>query len=110
MSIADSKNEVLLMADKALTKSQTIAHLADKTGLQKKVVVNFLEEVVALAYREAKNGFTLPGLGKLVIQQRKARLGRNPKTGETLKIPAKKVLKFKIAKVCKDTVCPQKKK
>jgi DNA-binding protein HU-beta len=110
MSIADSKNEVFLMADKALTKSQIIAYLADKTGLQKKVVVNFLEEVVALAYKEAKNGFTLPGLGKLVIQQRKARLGRNPKTGETLKIPAKKVLKFKIAKVCKDNVCPQKKK
>jgi DNA-binding protein HU-beta len=98
------------MADKALTKSLIIAHLADKTGLQKKVVVQFLDEIVALAYKEAKNGFTVPGLGKLVIQNRKARLGRNPKTGETLKIPAKKVLKFKIAKVCKDTVCPQKKK
>ncbi|HNX58819.1 MAG TPA: HU family DNA-binding protein [Spirochaetota bacterium] len=98
------------MADKALTKSQIIAHLADKTELQKKVVVQFLDELVALAYKEAKNGFTLPGLGKLVIQQRKARVGRNPKTGEPIKIAAKKVLKFKIAKACKDTVCPQKKK
>ncbi len=95
---------------KPKTKSQIIAHLSEKTGLSKKATVQFLDELVALAYKEAKNGFTLPGLGKLVIQQRKARLGRNPKTGETIKIAAKKVLKFKIAKVCKDTVCPQKKK
>ena len=95
---------------KPKTKSQIIAHLSEKTGLSKKATVQFLDELVALAYKEAKNGFTLPGLGKLVIQQRKARLGRNPKTVETIKIAAKKVLKFKIAKVCKDTVCPQKKK
>lgn len=97
------------MASSALTKSQIIAHLAEKSGLSKKATVQFLEEVVALAYKEAKNGFSFPGLGKLVIQNRKARLGRNPKTGETIKIPAKKVLKFRIAKVCKDTVCPPKK-
>jgi DNA-binding protein HU-beta len=97
------------MASGALTKSQIIAHLAEKTGLSKKATVQFLEEIVGLAYKEAKNGFTVPGLGKLVIQNRKARLGRNPKTGETIKIPAKKVLKFRIAKVCKDTVCPPKK-
>ena len=94
----------------AKTKSQIIAHLAEKSGLSKKATTQFIDELVALAYKEAKNGFTIPGLGKLVIQQRKARTGRNPKTGETIKIAAKKVLKFKIAKVCKDTVCPQKKK
>jgi len=99
------------MADvKPKTKSQIIAHMSEKTGLSKKATAQFMDELVALAYKEAKNGFTLPGLGKLVIQQRKARLGRNPKTGETIKIAAKKVLKFKIAKVCKDTVCPPKKK
>ena len=99
------------MADsKPKTKSQIIEHLADKNGLSKKATAQFLDELVELAYKEAKNGFTIPGLGKLVIQQRKARNGRNPKTGETIKIPAKKVLKFKIAKVCKDTVCPVKKK
>lgn len=98
------------MADKALTKTQVIAHMADKMGVSKKVAVQFIDELVALAYKEAKNGFTIPGLGKLVIMQRKARIGRNPKTGESLKIPAKKVLKFRIAKVCKDTVCPPKKK
>jgi DNA-binding protein HU-beta len=97
------------MASSALTKSQIIAHLAEKSGLSKKATVQFLDDIVALAYKEAKNGFTFPGLGKLVIQNRKARTGRNPKTGEAIKIPAKKVLKFRIAKVCKDTVCPPKK-
>jgi DNA-binding protein HU-beta len=97
------------MASSALTKSQIIAHLAEKSGLSRKATVQFLEDLVELAYKEAKNGFTLPGLGKLVIQNRKARMGRNPKTGEAIKIAAKKVLKFRIAKVCKDTVCPPKK-
>lgn len=97
------------MASKAMTKSQIIAHLSDKTELTKKAVTEFLNELVALSYKEAKNGFTLPGLGKLVIVQRKARMGRNPSTGETIKIAAKKVLKFKIAKACKDVVCPPKK-
>jgi DNA-binding protein HU-beta len=97
------------MASSALTKSQIIAHLAEKSGLSRKATVQFLEDLVELAYKEAKNGFTLHGLGKLVIQNRKARMGRNPKTGEAIKIAAKKVLKFRIAKVCKDTVCPPKK-
>lgn len=98
------------MAAKAMTKTQIIAHMALKTGLTKKAVQQFMDELIALSYKEAKNGFTIPGLGKLVVQQRKARNGRNPKTGETIKIPAKKVIKFRIAKVCKDTVVPQKKK
>jgi DNA-binding protein HU-beta len=62
-----------------------------------------LEELAALAYKEARNGFTFPGVGKLVIVDRKARLGRNPATGETIQIPAKRVLKFRIAKQAKDS-------
>ncbi len=62
-----------------------------------------------LAYKEAKNGFTVPGLGKLVVVQRKARTGRNPATGATIKIPAKKVLKFRIAKAAKEAITPAKK-
>ena len=97
------------MASKPMTKTEILAHMAEKTGLKKKEVVEFIDLFIQLAYKEAKNGFTIPGLGKLVIQQRKARTGRNPKTGETIKIAAKKVLKFKIAKACKDSVLPAKK-
>lgn len=89
---------------KALTKSQIVGGLADKTGLSKKDVANLLAELTALAYKEAKAGFTLPGLGKLVIVNRKARMGRNPATGATIKIPAKRVLKFRIAKQAKDSI------
>lgn len=92
------------MAGKALTKAQIVGKLADKTGLSKKDVGNVLAEITNLAYKEAKNGFTLPGIGKLVIVNRKARMGRNPATGEAIKIPAKRVLKFRIAKAAKDAV------
>jgi len=88
----------------ALTKSQILTKLADKTGLTKKQVGQFLEEIAALAYKEAKNTFVLPGLGKLVLVNRKAREGRNPATGETIQIPAKKVVKFRVAKACKDAI------
>jgi DNA-binding protein HU-beta len=71
-----------------LTKSQIAEHLAEKTGTTKKVAAQFLEELAALAYKQAKNSFTLPGLGKLVLVNRKARMGRNPATGEAIKIPA----------------------
>ena len=57
-----------------------------------------------LAYKHAKDTFTLPGIGKLVLVNRKARMGRNPKTGETIKIPAKKVVKFRVAKAAKDAI------
>ncbi len=97
------------MAKKPMTKSQIIAHLADNNGLTKKQSKEVLECLVALAYKEAKNGFTLPGLGKLVLVKRKARKGRNPQTGETIKIPARKVVKFRMAKACKDAVLPPKK-
>lgn len=89
---------------KALTKSQVIDQVSKKVDLAKKQVVNVLENLVALAYREAKNTFTLPGLGKLVLVNRKARMGRNPQTGEAIKIPAKRVVKFRVAKAAKDAI------
>lgn len=87
-----------------MTKSQTLAHLADKTGLTKAQVGAFLDELATLSYSEAKNGFTLPGIGKLILQNRKERMGRNPATGEQIVIPAKTVVKFRVAKVCKESV------
>jgi DNA-binding protein HU-beta len=92
------------MASKSMTKSQILDHLAKKTGSTKKLAGQFLDELVALSYKEAKKSFVIPGLGKLVVVNRKARMGRNPATGETMKIPAKKVLKFRIAKQAKDAV------
>ncbi len=89
---------------KAMTKSQIMTKLAEETELPKKKVIEVVEALVGLAYKEAKNGFTVPGLGKLVKQRRKARMGRNPATGEAIKIPAKTVLKFRIAKAAKDAV------
>jgi len=94
---------------KPLTKTQTIEHLSKKTGLTKKEVRSLLDEFSQLAYKQAKNGFTIPGIGKLVLVKRKARKGRNPQTGETIKIPAKKVVKFRVAKACKDAVLGKKK-
>lgn len=93
---------------KALTKSQVIATLAEKTELPKKTVKLFFDELNELAYQEAPNTFTLPGFGKLALVDRKARMGRNPATGETIQIPAKTVVKFKIAKACKDAVLAKK--
>ena len=88
-----------------MTQTQIIAEMATKTGLPKKQVKDFLTDLTDLAYREAKKGeFAIPGLGKLVRQKRKARLGRNPATGEEIKIPAKTVLKFRVAKAAKDAV------
>jgi len=86
----------------AMTKAQTVAALADKVGVSKKESAAMLDALAQLAYREAVNGFTIPGLGKLVVVDRKARLGRNPKTGETIQIPAKKALKFRVSKVAKE--------
>ena len=84
-----------------MTKSATISYLAAKTGLSKKLSNQFVEELVKLAYREAKNAFTIPGLGKVVLVNRAARMGRNPKTGEAIQIPAKRVVKFRVAKQAK---------
>jgi DNA-binding protein HU-beta len=97
---------------KLMSKSQVVSHLAEKTGIQKKAAVAVLEELVALATKECKSDgqFVVPGLGKAVKAARKARMGRNPQTGEPIKIPAKTVVKFRLAKAFKDAVVPPKKK
>ena len=87
---------------KPLTKSQIIVKLAEQNDMTKKDVSAFLDSLAQLAYKQAKKGFTIPGIGKLVVVKRKARMGRNPATGETIKIPAKTVLKFRISKIAKD--------
>ncbi len=89
---------------KALTKSQIVATLADQHSLPKKQVAELLGSLVELAYKNAKNSFTIPGLGKLVLVNRKARMGRNPATGESIKIPAKRVVKFRVAKAAKEAI------
>ena len=94
---------------KAMTKSQIADHLAGKSGVTKKTATELLDNLAALAYKEAKNAFTLPGIGKLVLSHRKARTGRNPQTGEPIKIPAKKVVKFRVAKAAKDSILGAKK-
>ena len=90
--------------EKALTKSQVAAEIATKNNLTKKAAVEILEFIAQLAYKNAKNSFTLPGLGKLVLVNRKARVGRNPATGETIQIKAKRVVKFRVAKAAKDAI------
>lgn len=91
---------------KKMSKTQLTTALAEATGTTKKVAAEFLDALSSIAYREAKrNGeFTVPGIGKLVKQNRKARMGRNPATGQPIKIPAKTVVKFRVAKAAKDSV------
>jgi DNA-binding protein HU-beta len=88
----------------AMTKSQMQTALAERTGLKKSEIVTVLDELAGLAYQEAVNGFAIPGIGKLVLVDRKERMGRNPATGEQILIPAKKVVKFRVAKACKDAI------
>ncbi len=99
------------MAGKPMTKSQFVSLIAEKASITKAVANQVLDIVAATAVNETKkNGqFVLPGLGKLVKSQRKARMGRNPQTGAAIKIPAKTVVKFRVAKACKDAVVPPKK-
>lgn len=89
-----------------MTKSQLSAHIADKAGITKKTAAEIIDELAAVAYSEARKNkqFTLPGIGKLVLNNRKARKGRNPATGQEIDIPAKTVVKFRVAKACKDAV------
>jgi len=89
-----------------MTKSQILSALSDSTGVSKKDVVALMDKLTSMAYVEVKkNGeFVVPGIGKLVKVQRKAREGRNPATGETIKIPAKTVVKFRVAKAAKEAV------
>jgi DNA-binding protein HU-beta len=86
------------------TKSEIIAELAETAGVEKAQAATMLEALVAMAIREAADGFTIPGLGKLVKVQRAARTGRNPATGASIQIEAKTVLKFKLAKAAKDAI------
>ena len=89
-----------------MTKAQMVTALAEKTGLSKKEVSGFFDTLSEMAYDEVKNNgeFVLPGFGKLVKTKRKARKGRNPATGEEITIPAKTVVKFRLAKSAKDAV------
>ena len=89
---------------KALTKSQIVVAVAEVAEISRKQSDAALAALAELAYKNAKNGFTVPGLGKLVLVQRKARMGRNPATGATIKIAAKKVVKFRVAKAAKDAI------
>ena len=89
---------------KAMTKGQIVAGVAEKAEITKKQAGIAIEALVEMAYKNAKNGFTVPGLGKLVLVNRKARVGRNPATGATIQIPAKRVVKFRVAKACKDAI------
>lgn len=88
-----------------MTKSDIASHIADKCDLSKKTAGEVLDELVRLTYKETKKGeFTFPGLGKFSVAKRKSRKGRNPATGATITIPAKKVVKFKVAKACTDGI------
>ncbi|MBL7058092.1 HU family DNA-binding protein [Patescibacteria group bacterium] len=89
-----------------MTKSQITSTLAEATGLSKKDVSNFFDELTNLAYTQVKKEgeFVVPGFGKMVKAKRKARMGVNPATGEKIKIPAKTVVKFRLAKAAKDAV------
>ena len=95
---------------KRMSQSEVYNHFAEKTGLKRSQVKEIFEELANLASSEVKNNgeFVLPGFGKMVLSQRKAREGRNPQTGETIQIPAKTSLKFRVSKAMKDTVVPKK--
>jgi DNA-binding protein HU-beta len=96
---------------KPVTKSQIVDHFAKKFELSKKSASSIIDEMAMLAIAETKKAgvFTFPGIGKLVLSKRKARKGRNPATGEEINIPAKTVVKMRIAKACKDSIVPPKK-
>ena len=99
------------MAEAArMTQTQIVKELAETTGVGNKVAKQFLETFAEIAVRETKKKgvFVMPGIGRLVRVERKARTGRNPATGESIKIPAKKVVKFRIAKAVKDAIVPPK--
>ncbi len=98
-------------SSKRMSQSEIINHFAEKFELKRAVVKEVFDELAALAGSEVKkNGeFVLPGFGKIVLAKRKARVGRNPATGESINIPAKTTLKFRIGKAMKDSVVPAKK-
>src|SRR5204862_6278483 len=96
---------------KPMSKTKVVGHIAEKVGTPKKTATTFFDELFKLAVREAKGAagkFVIPGLGRLVKAHRKARIGRNPQTGEQIKIKAKTVVKFRVAKAAKDAIAPAK--
>jgi DNA-binding protein HU-beta len=99
------------MATQRMTQTQLVRNLAEAGEVTNKQSRTILDTLASLAIGEVrKNGvFVLPGIGRLVRVDRKARLGRNPATGEAIKIPAKKVVKFRVAKAAKDAIVPPKK-
>jgi DNA-binding protein HU-beta len=100
------------MAAKRMTQSQIVRALAEKCQVTNGASRQFLEHLADTAIREVKKSglFVLPGLGRLVRVDRKARVGRNPATGQPIDIPAKKVVKFRVAKAAKDAIVPPKAK
>jgi DNA-binding protein HU-beta len=98
------------MAGKVMTKAQLVTQIAEKASITKAKADEILEIISGTAVLETKKKgqFIIPGIGKLVKSQRKARMGRNPQTGAAIKIPAKTVVKFRVAKGCKDAVAPKK--
>jgi|SRR5579863_650594 DNA-binding protein HU-beta len=106
------ENQRRFMANQRMTQTLLVRSLAESCEVNNKVARQFLDSLSNLAIGEVKkNGvFVLPGIGRLVRVDRKARTGRNPATGESIKIPAKKVVKFRVAKAAKDSIVPPKKK
>jgi DNA-binding protein HU-beta len=98
------------MATQRMTQTQLVRSLAEASEVSNKQARTMLDHLGSLAVSEVKkNGvFVLPGIGRLVRVERKARMGRNPATGESIKIPAKKVVKFRVAKAAKDSIVPPK--
>lgn len=96
---------------KPITKAQIVSHFAKKFDISKKTASSIIDEMASLAVSETKKAgsFTFPGIGKLVLSKRKARVGRNPATGEPINIPAKTVVKMRIAKACREAIVPPKK-
>ena len=96
------------MATTRMSQTQLVRHLAERCELSNKAARQFLDELAKTALQETKkNGiFILPGLGRLVKSNRKARMGRNPATGEAIKIAAKTVVKFRVAKAAKEAIVP----
>ena len=92
--------------NKPMTKAEIVGYFAEKFELPKKTAQAFVDEFATLAIGQTKKvgEFTVPGIGKLVKAKRKARMGRNPATGEAIKIPAKTVIKMRLSKACKDAI------
>jgi DNA-binding protein HU-beta len=104
------QGEYQMAEARRMGKSELFSHFADRFEVKRTQAREFFDELNTLAEKELKRSgeFVLPGMVKLVVQKRKARMGRNPATGEAIKIPAKTVVKARIAKQLKDTVLPKK--